>query len=252
MAKLKFFDCNCSVGRVPYPLIMDIPNVDGLRREMETAGIEEALVYHTVARDAGPHLGNKLLEEALAGQEGLYPCWVVLPHHTGEMPPPGKLLKIMEEKNVRAVRMYPTNNFHSFSMADWNVGELLCSLAEARVPLMLDIEIVWWETLQTILDKYPGLPVIATSVSYRHNRFSYPLFERYDNLHVETSRYFGAETVEEVVNRYGAHHILFGTSMPQYTGTSAISLISYAAISREDKEVIAGGTLRTLLKEALS
>ena len=40
--------------------------------------------------------------------------------------------------------------------------------------------------------------------------------------------------------------------MPQYTGTVAVPLITYAAISREDKEAIAGGTLRALLKEALS
>ena len=90
MSKLKFFDCYCSVGRVPYPLIMDIPDVEGLRKDMATAGIEEALVYHTIARDTDPPLGNKLLEEALAGQEGLYPCWVILPHHTGEMPSPDK------------------------------------------------------------------------------------------------------------------------------------------------------------------
>jgi hypothetical protein len=252
MAKLKFFDCNCSVGRVPYPHILDIPDAAGLCREMETAGIEEALVYHTMARDADPLLGNRLLHDALENAEGLYPCWVILPHHTGEIPPPAKLLKDMEEKNVRAVRMYPTNNFHSFSMAEWSVGELLSSLEEARVPLLLDIEIVWWETVQTILDKYPRLPVIAANVSYRHNRFSYPLFEKYQNLHVETSRYMGAGTIEDVVRRFGPRHILFGSNMPQYTGTAVVSLITYLDISREEKEAIAGGTLRQLLKEALS
>ena len=39
MAKLAFFDCNCSIGRVPYPLLMDISDAQGLRREMDTAGI---------------------------------------------------------------------------------------------------------------------------------------------------------------------------------------------------------------------
>jgi len=252
MAKLSFFDCNCSVGRVPYPHILDIPDADGLRKEMKTAGIEEALVYHTVARDADPPLGNRLLQEALEGQEGLYPCWVLLPHYTGEIPPPGKLLKDMEEKNVRAVRMYPTNAFHSFSMEAWNVGSLLEALEEAHVPLMLDIEIVWWETVQKICENYPGLPVIATNVSYRHNRFSYPLFERYGNVYVETSRYFGAGNIEDVVSRYGSRHILFGTNMPQYTGTAVVPLITYADIPREDKEAIAGETFRSLLKEALS
>ena len=252
MAKLRFFDCNCSVGRVPYPLIMDIPDAKGLRCEMDTAGIEEALVYHTMARDSSPPLGNKILQEAIAHAQGLHPAWVVLPHHTGEMPHPRKLLKDMEENGVRAVRMYPTRDYHSFSMSEWCVGELLSALEEAHVPLMLDIEIVWWETMQTILEKHPCLPVIATNIGYRHNRYTYPLFERYENLYVETSRYFGAGTIEEVVNKFGARPILFGTNMPQLTGTAAVSLLTYADIPFEEKEAIAGGNLRSLLKEALS
>ena len=51
MAKLKFFDCNCSIGRIAYPLLYDIHDVDGLINEMDVAGIEEALVYHALARD---------------------------------------------------------------------------------------------------------------------------------------------------------------------------------------------------------
>ena len=43
MQKLLFFDCNCSVGRVAYPHLSDIPDVEGLLKEIKTAGIEEAL-----------------------------------------------------------------------------------------------------------------------------------------------------------------------------------------------------------------
>jgi len=252
MSKLKFFDCNCSVGRVAHPCLSDISDAAGLRREMDRAGIEEALVFHTMARDAGPPLGNSLLMEAIRDVEGLHPVWVVLPHHTGEIPPPRELLKDMEEKGVRAVRIYPTKDYHSFSLAEWSCGELFGALEDARVPLMLDIEIVWWEAIQTILSNHPRLPVIATNVSYRHNRFVYPLFEKYDNIHVETSRYYGAGTFEDVVGRYGAGRILFGTNMPQYTGTAAVSMLTYAEIPPEAKEAIAGGTLRSLLKEAFS
>ncbi len=252
MAKLKFFDCNCSVGRVTHPNLMDIPDAEGLRREMDIAGIEDALVFHAMARDADPSLGNALLAEEIGNVKGLHPAWVVLPHHTGEMPQPKKLLKRMEKSGVRAVRMYPTKDFHSFSLAEWSCGKLFSALEEARVPLMLDIEIVWWESIQTILENHPCLPVIATNVSYRHNRFTYPLFERYDNIHVETSRYFGAGNFEDVVDRFGPRRILFGSNMPQFTGTAAVSMLTYADIPKKAKEAIAGGTLRKLLKEALA
>ncbi|MFC1606813.1 amidohydrolase family protein [Candidatus Latescibacterota bacterium] len=252
MAKLTYFDCNCSIGRVPYPHIYDIADVAGLRKEMDIAGIEEALVFHAVARDADPPLGNQILMEALKDAQWLHPCWVVLPHYTGEMPPPAKLLDTMLANDVRAVRMYPTRAWHSFSMADWNIGELLSALAEAHVPLLLDVEIVTWDTVQRLLEAYPGLPVVATNVSYRHNRFTYPLFERYENLYVELSRYFGFRVIEEVVERFGSRHLLFGSNLPQYTGTAPVSHLTYAEISREDKESIAGSNLRLLLKEALS
>ena len=203
MAKLRYFDCNCSIGRVPYPQLLDISDVGGLKKEMDTAGIEEALVYHSMAKDTDPVLGNRLLDEALEGEKRLHPAWILLPHHAGEMPKPPALLKDMERNGVRAVRLYPTKDFHSFSLAGWCSGDLLAALEEARVPLMLDIEIVWWEAVQTILSGYPRLPVIATNVSYRHDRFTYPLFEKYDTLHVEMSRFFGAGVLEDIVGRFG-------------------------------------------------
>ena len=120
MAKLTFFDCNCSVGRVPHPHLADMHDGEGLRGEMDTAGIDQALVFHSMARDASPPLGNSLLADAIKDVPGLHPVWVVLPHHTGEIPPPKKLLKQMEKNGVKAVRMYPTKDFHSFSLADTN------------------------------------------------------------------------------------------------------------------------------------
>ncbi len=35
MQKLNFFDCNCSVGRVAYPHLHDIPDVEGLLQEID-------------------------------------------------------------------------------------------------------------------------------------------------------------------------------------------------------------------------
>ena len=219
---------------------------------MDTAGIEEALVYHTLARDADTLLGNRMLHEEIDRIDRLHPVWVILPHHTGEMPPPQRLLRDMEAHGVKAVRMYPTKDYHGFSLEEYSAGMLLGALEEACVPLMLEIEIVWWESVAIILKNHPRLPVIVVDANYRHNRFTYPLFEMYENLYVETARYFGAGIFEDIVNRFGSRPILFGTNMPRYTGTAGISMLTYADIPRADKEAIAGGTLRKLLAEALS
>jgi predicted TIM-barrel fold metal-dependent hydrolase len=249
MAKIRFFDCNASVGRTGYPHLLDIPDAAGLEREMEIAGIEEALVYHLAARDAHPPLGNALLEKEIAGRANLYPVWVVLPHHTGEMPYPDELIGRMREKNVKAVRLYPSRAQQGFSVAEWCAGQLLDALDAARLPLLLDIEIVSWEEVFDLLKRYTRLPLVVANCSYRHNRFLYPLWERFDNLFVETSRFVGGGSVEDVVRRFGPGRLLFGTNMPQYTGTAVVARITYADIAWEDKEAIASGNLRRLLEE---
>lgn len=252
MGKLTYFDCNCSIGQVPYPYLLDLSDAGGLKAEMDAAGIEEALVYHSVARDTDPAMGNALLGEALAGESRLHPVWVVMPHVAGDLPAPAVLLREMAAHGVKAVRMFPTAANQSFSLAEWNSGALLGALAEARIPLMLDIEIVGWDAIVPILKNHPALPVIVTNVSYRHNRFTHALFGEYGNLYVETSRYFGAGVFEDVVERFGSRPLLLGSNMPRFTGTAVISMLTYADIPRADKEAIAGGNLRRLLKEALS
>ena len=252
MEKLQYFDCNCSIGRVRYPHIYDISGTSGLLKEMDTAGIEDALVYHTVAKEADPVLGNSLLYKEIEGHERLHPVWVLVPHHCGEFPEPKKMLKELETTGVKAVKMFPTKDHHSFSLETWCSGELLSALEEAYIPLMLDIEIVWWETIARLLAAYPKLPLIVVDANYRHNRFMYPLFERHENLYVELSRHFGAGVLEDVVKRFGSHPLLFGTNMPRYTGTAAVSFLTYADIPRKDKQAIAGENLRKLLEKAFS
>ncbi len=248
--KLRFFDCNCSVGRVAYPHLSDIPDVEGLLKEMGRAGIEEAMVYHTVARYGHPPAGNALLTEAIKNNPRLHPVWVLLPHHTGEMPHPGRLLPEMEKHHVGAARLYPGANYHNFSLSEWCSGELLGALEEAHIPLIVDMDTVSWEDVYKILDNHKQLPVITATCTYRNNRYIYPLLEKYDNLFVELSRFMGAGTIEDMVERFGSHHLLFGTNMPQYTGTAAVSLLTYSAIDRTAKQAIAGENLGNLLKEA--
>jgi len=249
MDKLLYYDCFCSIGRVGYPILLDIADVAGLKREMAVAGIQRALVSHALARAGDPVLGNSRLMAEIVGEADLKPVWYLLPHHTGEMPSPGRLVEEMKAGGVRAARMDPGRTHHSFSIAEWCVGGILEALEGARLPLILDADIVTWQEVRDILDRHVGLPLIMANCSYRHNRFLYPLFERYPNLFVEISRFLGAGAIEDVVRRFGARPLLFGTNMPHYTGTAAVGRLAYAEIGRPDKEAIAGGNLAAILGE---
>jgi predicted TIM-barrel fold metal-dependent hydrolase len=58
----------------------------------------------------------------------------------------------------------------------------------------------------------------------------------------------GAGAIENFVQNFGASRLLFGTNMPRYTGTAAVALLTYADISYDDKNAIAGDNLKNLLK----
>ena len=170
--------------------------------------------------------------------------------NTGEMPKPKELLALMKDKGVRAARMYPTRAMHNFSLEEWCAGDLLDALEEKRVPLMLDTEIVSWEDVHRVLTNHPELPVIMTNCTYRFNRYLYPMFEKFENLHVEMSRFMGQCCIEDVVARFGARTLVFGTNLPQYTGTAAVGRLTYADIEWKDKEAVASGNLKAILKES--
>ena len=75
------------------------------------------------------------------------------------------------------------------------------------------------------------------------------MLEKFDNLFIELSRFMGAGAVEDVVKRFGSRPLLFGTNMPQYTGTAAVGLLTYFDIDHKDKQAIAGDNLRNLFKK---
>ena len=59
----------------------------------------------------------------------------------------------------------------------------------------------------------------------------------------------GAGTIEDMVKRFGSYNLLFGTNMPQYSGTAAVSILTYSDIDQKDKQAIAGENLSNLLKD---
>jgi hypothetical protein len=170
---------------------------------------------------------------------------------TGEIAKPDLLLQEIKENNIKAVRLYPTKDFHSFSLSEWCSGELLTVLEENRMPVLLDIEIVNWEDIHSIVNHYKNLPIIITNCSYRHNRYLYPLLEKHNNFFIELSRYMGAGAIEHFVQNFGASRLLFGTNMPRYTGTAAVALLTYSDIAYDEKKAIAGDNLINLLKRVL-
>jgi len=247
MDAIKYFDCNCIVGRRTVMNACSFYNINDLVRKMNYYGIERAMVYHSMAKDYCPTIGNQMLLDEIQDFPFLYGVWVVLPHHTGEFPEPSELRRQMREKNIKAVRMFPSSADQKYSFSEWCCGDLFEMLEQCRVPLMLDLSQITWNELHETMSAHPELRVILTNLHYSVGRNIYPLLKKFEHLYVETIGYKVFNGIEELCGRYGAERLIFGSNTPIYSGGAAIGMISYAQISHEEKCRIAGGNLEKLL-----
>jgi hypothetical protein len=147
-------------------------------------------------------------------------------------------------------RVYP--NAHHFSVREWCSEGLLRALVDARMPLMVRHTEVPWEEIRRLCAAYPGLTVIVEAVEQKilyHNRQYYPLLEQYANLRLELHNFVGYRAVEDVVHRFGARHLIFGSFMPVCDPNAAMMQVTHARISDEDRRLIARGNLLALVDE---
>jgi hypothetical protein len=247
--KIKFFDCNCTLGRVSVSKPGFPHSPSQLLEVMNHFGIDEAFIYHAAAKESHPADGNKSLLREIKISKRLHPQWVLLPSHTGEFSGENEVVKKMLSLGVRAARIFPHQERGNFSISDWCAGNLLAALSRKRVPLFIDFDEINWETVHNICERYPNLPLVLTNVGYRIDRYLYPLFERFRNLYIEISGYCSAGGIEETVRRFGAKKLLFGTRLPFFTPAAAVSMVLYSKISDSEKRLIAGENLRRLLEE---
>ena len=253
---LHLFDSNCMLGRMIAPKPGFPESARQLLAVMDSFGIAEALVYHTQSKQYDPIHGNESLMEEIEGLSRphaarLHAAWVLLPSHTGEFPDEfpdeDSLLRQMLARNVKAARLFPAADNHNYSLKPYCAEKLLHALENAKMPLFIDQNQIGWDDVHDLCRDYPGLPLVLSAVGYRVDRFLYPLLERFGNLHVELSHYYGHRGIEALVERFGAGRFLFGTNLPYYSPAAAIAILAYARLEPSDRQLIAAGNLSTLL-----
>lgn len=249
---LNLFDCNCMVGpsRTPQPGAPD--SVPALLAEMDRLEIAEALVYHSIARAYSPAEGNEILLQEIKNQPRLHPCWVIVPHHAGEMPEPRDLVSQMLDRGVRAARVFPDEHF--FFIEPWCFGETLAALADARMPLLVD----WgkghwsdalrgWTAIHQVCQAFPELPLVVMREGAAIDRFAGALIAEHPALFLEISYYVGHRALETFVSRFGPKRLLFGTGIPFYDPALAVGVVLTSSLTVIHARSIAGDNLRALL-----
>ncbi len=243
-----FFDCRASFGMRAYRAPGSFYKKEDLLKKMRDFSIDDALVYHSMAKEYDPQVGNRILTDELKNEPHLHPVWVAMPDYTGEFETPECLLKEMKENGVRAITMFPSPANQNYSFAEFTCGKLLRMCEEHRIPLFLDMDQIGGiQAVDSICSKYPELPLVVTKINYRIDRDLYPLMEKYRSFYIETSGYKVMEGISQLCAHFGAERLLFGTGMPETSGGAAVGLIAYADIPEREKEMIASANLKKLL-----
>ncbi len=253
MPDIEFFDAHVAIGprKIIFPGQDQTPG-DVFPRLAE-CGITASLVHHTAAVEDNPVTGNALLMDALRepgirAVPDVHPAWAVLPFTTGEQGTPDDLRRALKSAGVKGVLLYPAAQ--GFSNAAWCAGTLYDLLEGMRMPTFVRFnpQDFTWNELHDLLAAHPRLPVILRGVSYAIDRTLYALLERFPNLSVETAKYLPFRGIEEIVARFGAGRLIFGSEAPFLSPGAAVAPILTAAISDADKRAIAAGNLRRLVE----
>ncbi len=229
-----------------------------LLEEMEWAGIQGALIGHSTAKEYDPMFGNRLLMRELKKSPRLYGAWALMPHHTGEMPPPRDLLHEMADNGIRAVKMYPRAHRYPFNID--TCGDLFRELADNGVPLMVEgghlsnpdllepSNQVTLSDLDAVLSGIPDLHVVLLNPRWDATRYLHWLMSKHANLSVDLSAHQGNRALEVFTSWFGARRILFGTGALEKSPGALRSFLDYCTLDKESKDLIASGNLVRLLR----
>jgi hypothetical protein len=247
---MRIIDCNVVVGRSIVPGAKVIESPVELLTAMDSAGVDQALIWHIAQHDMFSENGNILADEFVQGYDRLIPCWTGLPSITNEIPL-DTLFTRMKAAGVFTLRLFPAH--HHYLLNGVTLGALAQKLFEHKVPIILSLERdVTWPDVYQLLKDCPNLTVILTDIGvWSVDRYTWPLLEAYKNVYIETSLLsLEAGGLACGVKKFGAKRFLFGSGYPsKYIEAPLLDLL-HADITEGDRELIASGNFLRLQSEA--
>ena len=251
---MKILDCNlCYGASINGTPPQGCDTFGALLAELGRAGISGGLLRCRYSDTAGVNYGNGMLARDLkAGREAgfdLTGVWAALPPFTGETPAPEALPAAMRQNGIGAVYLAP--GVHRYEPTALVLSSLLDVLQHRRIPVILNTALgISMPQIYALLERFPSLTaVVGDADCWPNARRLYPLAETYPNVYLDLAYVMDAGGVEDMVSRFGAEKLLFGTAFPdRYTG-SMLAVVRSAAIREAERALIFGGNLERLLGE---
>ncbi len=213
--------------------------------ELDRYGIGEAMVSHSLATHHDPAAGNARLLAEVATEPRLRACWTVLPSTCGELPDGPTLVARASASGVALLTARPGS--HGYDLAGPDLAPLLAAAAERGLPMLVDATETDWRTLETVGAAHPDLWLIVTNVGYRESRRLCGLMERRPRVLVCTANLSGHLALEYLVDRFGAHRVVFGTGQPVRDPAEAVIRLLWSELGDAEARAVGGETMRRLL-----
>ena len=242
-----FFDANVIVGTpMNQALFTPLATPADLGRYLESQALCGALVWHWAQSEGHPSSGNELVEPYVDASRHIFPCRALLPPATDE---PTGLSGGLAALSPGAVRLFPESHRYLMNRVVWD--DLLDELAERRVPVLLSTEHgTSWAQIYDLLRDYPQLTCVLCDIgTWSMDRYTYPLLKAYPNVHIETSMLSLEDGgVEEMVRRFGARRLVFGTGFPKRYAEASMLQLTHADIGDADRQAIAADNMLRLIR----
>ena len=226
------------------------PTVAQLLTEMDRLHIARALVHSAWSEAIGPEDANEQLFEDLVPHDRLHPVAEVLPEG-GErfLDRPGDAIADLIARGAVAGLARCKKN--TFLLIGWCAGDMLEVMQAARLPLMVCVEDIAPDHLYRLLQDFSDLPVILQEMPRTgYNRIVFPLLASFPRLHIVCDAPYSVHLgIDYLVNRFGPDQLLWGSRFPLSEGGAAITGLTYAGITDEDRAAIAGGNISRLMSE---
>lgn len=227
--------------------------LDGLRRTMDTAGIDMAMTLAVANVGRTVRRTNEFVGQV--DRSRFIPFGTVHPDLTVE-----DNLAALRDNGVVGVKLHPL--FQEVSFADERTREILVALAENDIPVISHVGSGGDhqqnlrgapKDLHALMATIPGLRLIAAH---------YGGFEVLDeaeewsvglDVHLETSwpPSMGAldgDRITAIIRRHGADRVVFGSDWPMTDPATEIAAIKALGLTRDEEAGILGDNLARLLR----
>jgi predicted TIM-barrel fold metal-dependent hydrolase len=242
--QLDLLDIHASLGRHPaHDVGSGTPRA--LIRALDRYQVASAVVSHSLATHHDPAAGNARLLAEVADEPRLRACWTVLPSTCGELPDGPTLVTQARASGVVLLTARPAS--HGFDLVGPDLAALLNAAAEHGLPLLIDLTETDWRALEDVAAAHPELWLILSNVGYRESRRLCGLLDRHPRVLVCTANLSGHLALEYLVDRFGAHRVVFGTGQPVRDPGEAVLRLLWSELGDADVRTVGGGTMRGLL-----